>query len=888
MNRALLTLAFLAALLPSSAPASEKIMHAGELAHALDRVGNTARVLYVAAHPDDENTRLLAYLANRRHVGVAYLSITRGGGGQNLIGTEQGELLDVIRTEELLAARGLDGAEQFFTRMRDFGYSKSPEETLAIWGREEALSDVVRVVRSFQPDVIVTRFDETPPNHGHHIASAILAREAFEAAADPKRFPEQGLAPWRATRILHNVSTWRGPPPPGAMPLDVGHYDPRLGLDLGELAAISRSQHKSQGFGAKGERGELLEHFAFVAGSKPERDPLEGVPTGWARFGPAGAKVDAALGAAAALLDRDQPARAVPALLEVRKALAALPPSSRRDEGIQRLDRVIRGAAGIFVRATAAKPTAVPGAEVEVQVEVLARGGGSLGRNVADAGSGGGDDVTGVRSADGSGHVRSAGGREIEGSRDVGGLDVAAGGGDKVGDADGYGVTLRRIRFADGTTLEPKEALEPGRKLLVDHRLRLAKDAAITVPYWLWAQASDGSYAVEEQRLIGAPRGPAAQLVDVELALAGEEYQIQVPLVHTWTDRVHGERIRPFVVVPPATVTPTREAVILKNGAPGQVALRVRAGQDRLVAKVRLPLPAGWSASPSVQEVELAKAGEERIVHFQVKAKAGAAPLEIRPVVEAFGKRWSYREDEIDYPHIPVQLVLQPASLRLVPVELQLPEGLIGYVEGSGDSIAEDLLHVGARVERIDDETLRAGDLGRFDSIVIGIRAYNMRPAVLAAHQRLMRYVEEGGVVVAQYVTVNRWALIEALRDRWLDTGVGPFPLELGAGRVTDQSAEMIFLQPESPLLHEPNRIVAEDFRGWVQERGLYFGKKWDERYQPLFRVADPGEDPQDGSTLVAHHGKGRYVYTGLAFFRQLRAGVPGAYRLFSNLVTPP
>ena len=295
----------LAVVLPFAAPA-ESAMHAGELAHALDRLGTTPRVLYVAAHPDDENTRLLAWLANQRHVQAAYLSLTRGGGGQNLIGTEQGELLDVVRTEELLAARGLDGALQRFSRMRDFGFSKSPEETLAIWGHDEALADVVRVIRAFQPDLIVTRFDEVSrPNHGHHVASAILAREAFAAAADPAAFPEQlreGLQPWAAARLLHNESHWRGPPPADALPLDVGAFDPRLGMGYGELAALSRSQHKSQGFGAAGERGQLLEHFSHVAGSRPEKDILEGIEPGWARFGAAGKKVAQAIDAARAAL----------------------------------------------------------------------------------------------------------------------------------------------------------------------------------------------------------------------------------------------------------------------------------------------------------------------------------------------------------------------------------------------------------------------------------------------------------------------------------------------------------------------------------------------------------------------------------------------------------
>ena len=314
--------------------------------------------------------------------------------------------------------------------------------------------------------------------------------------------------------------------------------------------------------------------------------------------------------------------------------------------------------------------------------------------------------------------------------------------------------------------------------------------------------------------------------------------------------------------------------------APRPVALRIRAGRSDVHGKVRLQLPAGWRSEPVAAEVGLVKAGDETIVRFDVRAPEGAGPIRIRPEVEVDGKTWSMREDVIDYPHIPVEAVLQPASFRLVPLQLRIPAGRIGYLHGSGDSIPEDLAHVGVQVETIDDELLRTGDLDRFAAIVVGIRAYNTRAAVVANHGRLMQYVERGGVVVVQYVTVSRWSPLEA--------AIGPFPLEIGPGRITDETAAMVAVDPDDPLLRAPNRLTPADFDGWVQERGLYFGATWDPRYRPLFRASDPGEEPQEGSTLVARHGKGRYVYTGLSFFRQLRAGVPGAYRLFCNLVSSP
>ncbi len=810
---------FALTLTAARAYAMDPVMHAGELAHALDRLSTTARVLYVAAHPDDENTRLLAYFANQRHLVVGYLSMTRGGGGQNLIGDEQGELLDVIRTEELLAARRLDGAVQRFTRMHDFGYSKSADETLSLWGRDEALADVVWVFRTFQPDVVITRFDEKPPNHGHHTASAILAREAFAAAGDPTRFPEQlrdGVVPWKPTRLLHNVSPVReGPPPAEAFVLDVGGYDVRLGLGYGELAALSRSQHKSQGFGVPGERGPLLERFLPVVGSRPEKDLLDGVPLGWERYGEPGRAFGRAVAEAASALDRDRPERALPALARAHHALEALKDEPRVVDAQAMLARVLAGVSGLFLRATAKRPAVVPGAEIELQLEAVAR-----------------------RPAD---------------------------------------VVLQRVVFPGGGREEVSAKLGVNEKRLVSRNVVLPADAAVSVPYWLIEQPEPGRYRVADPKLVGEPRGPSPLSVGVEVAIGGRELRFDVPVVYAWTDRVHGERTRPVLVVPPATVTPLREAVLSANGRPAAALVRVRAGGDGVEGEVTLGVPRGWKSSPAVQPVKLARAGDEVTLRFDVVAEPQAPAAEVRPAIRVGERSWSFREDVIDYPHIPMQVVLQPASLRLVPIRVSLPKGLVGYVPGSGDTIAEDLQHIGVKVETLDEAALRGGDLGRYAAIVLGIRAYNTRPVLRAVHDRLMRYVEQGGKLVVQYNTTSRWSPLEG--------PIGPFPLQLGNGRITDETAALTPVDPKHPLLQSPNAITPADFEGWVQERGIYFASTWDERYQPLFRIADPKEAPLEGSTLVAKHGKGRYVYTGLSFFRQLRAGVPGAYRLFVNFI---
>jgi LmbE family N-acetylglucosaminyl deacetylase len=815
----LLSAVMFATLLAASAPAEEPPMHAGMLAHALDRLASAGRVLYVGAHPDDENTRLLAYLANGRHLTAAYLSMTRGGGGQNLIGHEQDELLDVIRTEELLAARRLDGATQRFTRMRDFGYSKTADETLSIWDHEEALADVVWVIRRFQPDVIITRFDERPPNHGHHTASAILAREAFHAAADPTRFPQQlpqGVEPWQADRLLLNVPQWReGPPPAGAFTLDVGEYDPRLGLGYGELAARSRSQHKSQGFGVPGERGPIIERFVSVAGTKPTTDIFEGLNISWGRFGDRAAPLNHALQDARGTLERDHPERALPALLKAHRALDALPDVPRVRDARAALDQIIAAAAGVFVRATAARAGAVPGSVVPVHIEIMLR-----------------------RPAP---------------------------------------ISLRRVVFPNVAPVEVNAPLGLNEKKEVAADVPIQDDAVVSVPYWLAEPPLPGRQVVSDPRLVGDPKGPPALAVGVELALEGRALHLDAPVVYAWTDPVQGERTRSFLVVPPATVTPARQAVLFPDGKTATAAFRIRAGKDDLRGDVSMRLPAGWRAGPAKIPVTLAHAGDETIVRFQVTPPANASPVEIRPAIDVGGTTWSYREDVVDYPHIPMQVVLQPARLRLVPLVLRLPQGPIGYIPGSGDTVADDLAHVGLTVEVLDDEKIRSGDLSRYHAIVVGIRAYNTRDVLRSAHERLMHYVESGGTVVVQYTTNNRLAPLEV--------PIGPFPLTVGRDRVTDENAAMVPVNPQHPVLRTPNRIGAADFAGWVQERGLYYAESWDPRYEPIFSAADPGEQPLLGGLLVARHGRGRYIYTGLAFFRQLPAGVPGAYRLFANLI---
>jgi hypothetical protein len=735
--------------------------------------------------------------------------------------------------------------------MRDFGYSKTADETLAIWDHDQALADVVWVIRTVQPDVIVARFDELPPNHGHHTASAILAREAFAAAADPKRFPEQlgrGAIPWQADRLLLNVPTWReGPPPEGALALDVSVYDPRLGLSTGEIAALSRSQHKSQGFGVAAERGEIIERFLPIAGTNPSKDILEGVGLDWrARYGAPGAAVDEALANGRRALDRDRPEAVLPALIAAKRGLAALPvsiaatprpasadraapstesadgaaPSPARDARVldarSAIDRLIAAASGLFVRASAARPGAVPGSAVPVNVEVLLRRPASL--------------------------------------------------------------RLRAVEFPGLPPAPVGQALEVNHEIAVARDVPIPPDAPISSPYWLTAPPGPGRQVVPDLRLVGEPKGPPPLAVNVDIELDGESVRLAVPVIYAWTDQVQGERERDFLIVPPATVSPVRQAVMFPNGQAGAAVVRVHAQVDDLRGDIVLQLPPGWKVEPARAPVALARIGDETAVKFTVTPPPGASAAEAVPAIAVGGRSWSYREDVVDYPHIPMQVVLRPASLRLVPLALALPRGPIGYIAGSGDTVAEDLAHVGLKVEMLDDETLRSGDLSRYPAIIVGIRAYNTRAALRGGvHERLMRYVENGGNLVVQYHVNSRVSP--------LDVALGPYPFTVGRDRITDETAAMEAVDPANPILLTPNRIGPADFAGWVQERGLYYASDWDPHYTPVFRSADPGESPLLGGLIVAPYGRGRYIYTGLGFFRQLPAGVPGAYRLFANLL---
>lgn len=789
---------------------------------ALKKLRVLANVLYVGAHPDDENTELIAALAGGRLADAAYLSMTRGDGGQNLIGPELGELLGIIRSQELLAARRIDGGRQYFTRAVDFGFSKSPEETLRIWDREQVLSDTVRIFREFQPDVVINRFPATArPTHGHHTASAFLAREAFAAAADPKRFPEElaRAGVWRPRRLLWNTSPWfygnkEEFKTDALLHVDTGEWSPLLGESFAELAARSQSMHASQGFGASAARGEVLEYLEHVDGDVARQDLFEGIDTTWGRIA-GGKPVGEILERAYREYDPENPAAVVPLLLEARARLLALPAGRWKSVKQADLERTIVACLGLYLEASAGAFAAVPGDRVTLTLEAANRS-----------------------------PLR------VKLKR----IAVPAAGADEAAEHDLGG----RVRF--------ERALE----------VALPADLPDSQPYWLRRKASAGMFRVDDPELIGMPENRPALTVVFGLEVNGAPLEVARPVVFKWTDPTRGERYRPFELVPAAAVELSEKVFVFPDLAAREIAVRVSAGRDGVEGSARLEPPPGWQVSPASREFRLAHKGASASLKFEVRPPDAASAGALKAVAEVGGRRFERGLVHIEYPHIPVQVHLPPAEARVVRLALQRKGQTIGYLQGAGDQIPAGLRQIGYTVVELTEDDLTAERLRRFDAVILGVRAYNTLERMRLFQPALFDYAKAGGTLIVQYNTGH---------DLHVEAPA-PYALKISRERVTEEDAPVRFLLPEHPVLNTPNRITAADFEGWVQERGLYFAGEWGPPFQAILSCNDTGEPPRDGGLLIAPHGKGHFVYTGYAWFRQIPAGVPGAYRLFVNLIS--
>ncbi len=773
----------------------------------IDKLGTLGTALYFAAHPDDENTRLIAYLANDRKYRTAYLSLTRGDGGQNLLGTEQGIELGLIRTQELLAARSIDKGEQYFSAAYDFGFSKTHDETFSFWKKEDILREAVYMIRKLQPDVIINRF---PPDsrggHGHHQASAILAKEAYEAAADPNRFPEQlkELKPWKAKRLVWNTANFGGMNNTSDEQLKVvlNDYNPLLGYSYGEISAMSRSQHKSQGFGSAANRGKTTEYFDHVAGEKANQDLFDGINTSWERLGEPVKNIETKIQTIQNSFDINHPEKSIKDLVALHAMVKALKPSVYRDRKIKDIEDIILSSAGIVAESIAAKPNYVVNQTFPVSNEII---------KIA--------------------------------------ADVSV----KLVSIDGK--QLAEALPANETKKYPSEK----------------KIAHWTQPYWLEKPNSLGKFDIEDSNF-GNPENTDNPHTSFVIEVDGLAISIDKPVEYRFVDPVQGEIYQPVSISPALTATISSSQALLQTGDKKTISLTITNNSDQAQkAELSFKQSDGLNISPKEAALDIPEHGIV-VKTFEISNPKNTASSEIQPLLNG---EPVYGFKRIAYQHIPDITWFPAINLKVKALEINNPLKKIGYIHGAGDLVPTALENIGIQVDLLNSDLLASTNLKQYDAIIIGIRAYNVSPNANQWLPILLNYAEQGGTVLAQY-NVN---------SRMSTNKFGPYPFEINRERVTEEDAKVTFTDPNDPILNYPNKITDRDFEGWVQERGLYFATNISPEYRTPLSMADKNEEQNKGSLLVANYGKGKFVYAPLAFFRQLPAGVPGATRLFVNLL---
>jgi len=801
-----------------------------EIHHEIQKLNFLGTVLYLAAHPDDENTRLIAYLSNEIKARTVYLSLTRGDGGQNLIGPELRELLGVLRTQELLGARNVDGGEQRFSRANDFGFSKHPDETFSIWDKEKVLGDVILNMRQLKPDIIINRFDHRSPGktHGHHTASAMLGFEAFDMVNDPNVFPEQltETEVWQPKRLYFNTSWWfygsrenfeNADKSTMAM-VDVGVYYPELGLSNNEIASISSSQHKCQGFGRLLVRGSQPEYIELLKGEKPihSNNIFEGINTSWSRV-KGGDAIGKILNAIEANFDFSNPANHLPELVRAYGLLQSIDDQHWKEIKSKHLKKIILACGGIYLEASAKSASATPGERVEVAIEAL---------NRSDA-----------------------------------------------------QITLKSVTINEvGKISEKNMVLPKNTKENFELSFEIPKGYEYTNPYWLNDSGSLGMYTVNQTDLIGKPETPEAFTTSFTLEMEGVEILVEKPVIHRYSKPDFGEVYEPFVVLPKVTASFSEDVFLFNTSDPVDIQLAIRSGMDSIKGTAQLDLPEGWSSQPMAIKFNIAQKGALQNVTFKVIPPENENVGSISPILSIDGARFDKKLVEIDYAHISKQSILLPAQAKVVRMDIKKEGESIGYIVGAGDKVPESLSQIGYKVEILNVKDIEKGTLSKYDGVVLGIRAYNVLEELKYKQDLLLDYVRNGGNMIVQYNTAGRW------RSQF--ENIAPYPLSISRDRVTDENSKVEILANDHPLVNMPNKIEPKDFEGWVQERGLYFPNKWDEKFTPILSMADKGEEPKQGSLLVAPYGDGNYIYTGLSFFRELPAGVPGAYKLFANMLS--
>jgi len=801
-----------------------------DIYHSLEKLNFLGSAMYLAAHPDDENTRLISYLSNKVHARTAYLSITRGDGGQNLIGPELRELLGVLRTEELLAARRVDGGIQFFTRANDFGYSKHPDETLQIWDKAKVLGDVVHIIRAFKPDVIINRFDHRTPGstHGHHTSSAMLSEEAFGLVADANAYKEQlqFVDLWQPRRLFYNTSWWaygsrenfEKMDKSNLINLDIGVYYPMLGMSNNEIASIASSQHLSQGFGRLTSRGSDQEYIELLKGDMPSKDPsnlFEGINTSWSRI-EGGEAIGEILYAVEEQFNFKDPSTHLNDLVKAYSLLQNVEDEHWKRIKLNELEDLIASITGLYLEASSESPYSNPGNSVNVDIEAINR------------------------------------------SNTL--------------------IKLKSISIGKQLVVESNISLQNNIKKTFTVPIDVPTTQRFTSPYWLAEKGSLGMYRVDDFDLIGRPETPPAFMVTFLLEINTIPVTIQKPVVYRYSKPDKGELYSPFAILPPATSGVRDKVLIFADAAPKEIPVTVKALRERVQGTLQLRVPEGWTVDKASLPVQIEKNGNEKTYSFLVTPPASESEGVISPILTIDGDEISRELVTIAYDHIPTQSVLMPSETKVVRLNIEKAGQNIGYIMGAGDEVPESLEQIGYTVHLIDPTDIQPGSLDKYDAVVVGIRAYNVVDELKFKQTFLLNYVKNGGNLIIQYNTSGRTGL--------KFDNLAPYTLEVSRDRVTDENAAVTLLNPKHPMVNFPNKIEPRDFEGWVQERGLYFPDHWDDAFTPILSMADPGETPKEGSLLIASYGKGTYIYTGLSFFRELPAGVSGAYKLFANMLS--
>ncbi|SEK54452.1 GlcNAc-PI de-N-acetylase [Aquimarina amphilecti] len=800
-----------------------------EIHEAIKKLNFLGSVLYVAAHPDDENTRLISYMANQVKARTAYLSLTRGDGGQNLIGPEIRELLGVIRTQELLAARNTDGGEQIFTRANDFGYSKHPDETLAIWDKKEVLNDVVWAIRKFRPDVIINRFNHRTPGttHGHHTSSAMLSVEAFDLVADKNVYPNQlkYVNTWQPKRLFFNTSWWfygsrenfEKADKSALLEFDTGIYYPDLGLSNTEIASLSRSQHKSQGFGSTGTRGSQTEYVELIKGELPKNKTniFDGIDTSWNRV-KGGKAIGDILYEVEKNFDFKNPAASVNQLVKAYQLIQGLENNHWKTIKTKEITDIIAATTGLYLEAVTNEAYTTQNSDITIKIEAINRSNAAI-------------------------RLKS--------------IDISS------------------IAVSENLDVD----LETNKRNNYELKGRIIANTKNTTPYWLNSKGTLGMYNVSDQKLIGTPETEHQTKAIFKIEIGGIIISYAKDIVYKTNDPVKGEVYKPFEIIPTISASIKDKVIIYANSPSKQIPVTLKSSEPNIKGSISLKHPEGWEVLPKNIDFDLTQKGEEKTVVFTLTAPKNQSEGYISPKINVNGKTYSDEIININYDHIPFQTVVLPSETKVVRLDIKKKGQNIGYIEGAGDVVPESLQQIGYQVTTISPESISKKTLQAFDAIVIGIRAYNTVEELKFGQKHLLEYVKNGGNLVIQYNTNRRLKVTDNL---------GPYPLKLSRDRVTDENATMKLLAKDHAVLNTPNKITSKDFEGWVQERGLYFPNEWSKEYVPIIAANDKGESEKKGALLIAKYGKGYYVYTGLSFFREFPAGVSGAYRLFANMLS--